>query len=628
MRREHWSTFLLCFLLLVPALRAAPIAEHYYVEVLEYVAGAWKSRYVPVNVNSPSLTVQTVASVLVVRSDPSSGLQPVSVSVDGSRYSVVNGTGVLWFAASVALDGKMHVVEVRFQKVSPGPVVSGVIGVQSSLPSSPSFNVSVPPLPGFVAAGVRLELLLLSPGDVFKVLDKPFFVLNSSSIRVLGQDIFVADVVVPFLNVSLRPGAISVKAWYLYFIPPSDDEVVYPPYSFRLFFANHPSLPGVEENALAGRPPHVLLRFARDLSEKAGLRSYNVSVTVAKPESLCGVKDYSYRVIPPEGGVLEGSRVILGANTTITVRFFSAGISLGDVVVYTPPPELLVQPPIYSLSLKFTDIAGYPLNNTYFVVYRAGVPVYSGIARGGEAVVCPLAAGTYDVVAYVASRVVGRGRVTLLGDSAAEILTNTTTVSFQFVRQGAGEVLTSYKAVLKGAVELVANSSAEGLAVFHGVPPGTYSLEVYWNNTRLARYSVEVDLKGGRSVLSIQAYRLQVLVRNLLDQPVKGAVVFLEGGGFSSTRLTDEAGRADFGLVPAGNYTLIVEGAQPQTVRLISDTFRVVQVDEIVKIGGFTVTGKVALYALVATVFLAAIVAVRRALKRREKGIEEVDFAR
>lgn len=371
----------------------------------------------------------------------------------------------------------------------------------------------------------------------------------------------------------------------------------------------------------------AVYQFGPGLSASESLGRYSVNVAVALPDTLCNIKDYTFKIIPPQDGYVNENTVYLGENTTLTVRFFSGGISIGDLIIYSPPPSLLVQPPIYSLEIRFLDLMGYPVNNTSFIIYSRGIPVYRGFTPSGKAVVCPLPKGSYDIVAYLSSVAIGKGKVDVFSDQSMDVRTNTSTVRFQFVRQGTGEILKDYTAILRGYVTMRTNSSMDGIVVYHGVPPGNYKLDVLWNGTLLATYDVSIDLSSADKVLSIQAYKLQVLVRNLLDQPVKNIQVLLEGRDFSKSRLTDEMGRVDFGFVPAGNYTLIVEQALPQKLEVSQDTFKVVQIDEVAKIYGFTITGKILSLAVGLIFVFTMIWLIAKIVKRfihRGKGIEEV----
>jgi len=619
------ATGLVIFLALLKSAYSLPVAENFYAEVLEYANGSWTSRYLLVN--DHTLSTSTVAEIFIVRTDPSSGLQPVSVLVDGAPYKPSGRTGALWFSYIVQLDGKPRSLTISFRRTSPIPALCGIVGIQSPSQLLPGENLTEPQLPGFMPAGYRVELLLSSWSDAYALFDKPFFVLNASSAKILGQELVAIDVIVPFPNVTVGRSFIKGGLWYLYIRPGMDGKVAFPPYDFRAVYVNHPGFKGRNDSLIPARPPHVAFYLTPQLSIAEDISQYTVRVAVALPETICNIKDYTYRIVPPQGSYVSEGAVLLGENTTLTIRFFSGGISIGDLVVYTPPPNLLVQPPIYTLRVKFTDSQGNPVNNTAFIVYSRGVPVYRGFTSTGYAEVCPLPSGSYDVVAYIGSTAIGRGRVSVSGDTSMALQTNTTTVRFQLVRQGAGEVLTTYTAVLRGAAVMRANSSRSGVAEFHGVPPGNYRLEVYWNGTLLASYDVAIDYSTADRVLAVQAYKLQLLVRNLLDQPAKGIQVVLVGRGLSKTGVTDEMGRVDFGYVPAGNYTLIVEQAAPQRLEVTQDTFRVVQIDEVAKIHGFPVTGRVLTLIIGTASILASILVALKAVKsfiRRGKGVVEV----
>jgi hypothetical protein len=624
-RRIYLVLGLVIGLALLRGIYSLPIAENFYAEILEYSNGNWTSRYLLVN--DYTLSFNTVANVIVVRTDPSSGLQPITVFIDGVPYRPSIKTGTLWFSYIVQLDGKPHTITVSFQRRTPLTSMNGIIGLKSASPLSAGTNLTIPIVPGFVPAGYRVELLLSSSNDLATLFNKPFFVLNASIIDILSQRLVAVDILVPFTNVTIGQNFISGTLWYLYFLPSKEGIVTFPPYDFRAIYVNYPGYKSKGENFILANPPHVALYFPSGLSASESLGRYSVNVAVALPDTLCNIKDYTFKIIPPQDGYVNENTVFLGENTTLTVRFFSGGISIGDLIIYSPPPSLLVQPPIYSLEIRFLDLMGYPVNNTSFIIYSRGIPVYRGFTPSGKAVVCPLPKGSYDIVAYLGSLAIGKGKVDVFSDQSMDVRTNTSTVRFQFVRQGTGEILKDYTAILRGYVTMRANSSMDGIVVYHGVPPGNYKLDVLWNGTLLATYDVSIDLSSADKVLSIQAYKLQVLVRNLLDQPVKNIQVLLEGRDFSKSRLTDEMGRVDFGFVPAGNYTLIVEQALPQKLEVSQDTFKVVQIDEVAKIYGFTITGKILSLAVGLIFVLTMIWLIAKIVKRfihRGKGIEEV----
>jgi len=251
-------------LALLRSIYSLPIAENFYAEILEYSNGNWTSRYLLVN--DYTLSFNTVAKVIVVRTDPSSGLQPMTVFIDGVPYKPSFKTGTLWFSYIVQLDGKPHTITVSFQRRTPLTSMNGIIGLKSASPLSAGTNLTIPIVPGFVPAGYRVELLLSSSNDLATLFNKPFFVLNASIIDILSQRLVAVDILIPFTNVTIGQNFISGTLWYLYFLPSKEGSVTFPPYDFRAIYVNYPSYKSKRENFILANPPHVALYFPPGLS--------------------------------------------------------------------------------------------------------------------------------------------------------------------------------------------------------------------------------------------------------------------------------------------------------------------------------------------------------------------------
>lgn len=604
---------------------ALPTVYLEYAEVMEWTGSSWRSTYLVISENT--LSFSTSSPLVVVRTDPASGKQPVKVLVDGAPYAPSRGAGVLWNTAVLRLDGSPHLVSVVFDQVPPRLPALMFFTVEGGKTDKP-LNVSVPRLPGLSALGVKV-VVVLKGENLGGVFDKPFFVLNSTSLVVMGEKITAVEAFLPFVNVSLSGGFVSSSYYYVYGYQSSLPAQVQPlPGIESYLFINSPAEVELPGNLVQGSPPKVHLLRLNKTTLSIPQANHLVRFTVTRPSLLCGAGTVSFRVVTPPSGVqLSDDTVRLSAdNTTLLFRFFSGGVSLVDVVVTSPPPNLAISPPLYTLSFTLFDRSGGRVDNALFVLYSQGRVVASGAARVGEGAVCPLPPGDYTLVVYLAGKVIARENVRLSGDMQVPVLTNTTTVKVALIREGSGDVLRNYTLTLENQSLKYNATSTTGEASVEGVLPGVYELSVQISGVEVYRGKLEVTEAQNTFVLSIPVYTLRVQIIGALNQPIAGKEVQLEGDGVYKRVLSDEAGRADFGLLPPGNYRVKV-GGKVFNVTLAADSFKLLQLDVVAEVAGVAVTVDHLEAALLVFLVLGVVLAVRKAVKsfkRRTEHIVEV----
>ncbi|WP_460025151.1 hypothetical protein [Infirmifilum sp. SLHALR2] len=611
--------FALSLLLIVATLKALPVLYINYAEVLEWNGNSWRSTYM--SFSGETLSFTTSGKIVVVRNDPSSGKQPVDVQVDGYSYVPPPGTGVLWYTVVLQLDGLPHTVSVRYADTQSRTPVLAFFTVPGGSTTRP-INITVPRVPGFVSLGIKAEVIILG-GNTSGIMDKPYFTVNLSTITVQGETLTVLEVLVPFENVSLKGGFISVRYSYLYGLQGLFGfKIPLPPYPEEYVFASSPAPMNATQviNILKGNPLKVILAAVNSSEVEFPRVSYSVSLDVKQPSSLCGATDLTYRVLGQSLKLGPSGRAVTlsGDNTTLTFRFFARGVSLVDVVVTTPPPTLSVSPPLYTLGFTLYDKTGGRVRNAYFTVYSSGRVVTAGAVKDGEGLVCPLPPGEYIIVAYLANSVIAKTSVKMTGDAYLPIITNTTGVQVTLLRTGSGELIENFTLFLRsGAV----NYSAEGLsgkARIEGVLPGVYTYEVYVSGDKVFTGVIEVSDLQNTFVLSIPVYRLRVQLVGALNQPLSGFKVSLTGAGVRREAVTDSSGRADFGLIPRGSYKLAI-GERTLNLTIESDSFKLVELDVIACLSGLTITTSHVEFALLILFILFVVLAVRRVAKGFKK---------
>jgi len=616
--------FALSTLLIAATLKALPVLYINYAEVLEWDGNSWRSTYI--FFSGETLSFTTSGKIVVVRNDPSSGKQPVDVQVDGYSYVPPPGTGVLWYTVVLQLDGLPHTVSVRYADTQSRTPVLAFFAVPGGSTDRP-INITVPRVPGFMSLGIKAEVLVRG-GNTSGIMDKPYFTVNSSTITVLGETLTVLEVLVPFENVSLKGGFISVRYSYLYGLQGLfGSRIRLPPYPEEYVFASSPAPMNATQviNILKGNPPKVVLAAVNSSEVEFPRVSYSVSLDVKQPSSLCGATDLTYRVLGQSLTPGPSGRAVTlsGDNTTLTFRFFARGVSLVDVVVTTPPPTLSVSPPLYTLSFTLYDKTGGRVRNAYFTVYSSGRVVTAGAVKDGEGLVCPLPPGEYIIVAYLANSVIAKTSVKMTGDAYLPITTNTTGVQVTLLRTGSGELIENFTLILRsGAV----NYSAQGLngkARIEGVLLGVYAYEVYVSGDRVFTGVIEVSDAQNTFVLSIPVYRLRVQLVGALNQPLSGFKVSLIGAGIKREAVTDSSGRADFGLIPSGSYKLAIE-ERTLNLTVASDSFKLVELDVIARFSGLTITTSHVEFALLILFLLFVVLAVRRVAKGFKKESQHI----
>ncbi|QOJ79543.1 hypothetical protein IG193_03540 [Infirmifilum lucidum] len=604
----------------VASIEASPVLYVNYVEVMEWDGFSWRSTYILLAGDTLSFT--TSARLVVVRTDSSSGKQPAEVLIDGVRYNPTLGTGVLWNTALVQLDGLLHRVSIRYVD-SPSRLPALAFFAAPGGSTDQPLNVSIPRVPGFTTLGLKVKVLLRG-NDTTRVMDRPFFVLNSTTINVLGEALTVVEAIVPFENVSIRGDFIKATYSYLYGLQGGfGSSIQLPPYPERYLFLNSPSPTNLTSlnNVLKGTPPKVLLAALGSLGVSLPSVTYTVNFNVEQPSTLCGTSSISYRVLAPRviSGPSGRSITLSGDNTTLVFRFFSRGVSLVDVVVSTPPGELSVSPPIYSLSFVLYDKMGGRVRNACFTVYSTGKVTASGVVRDGEGLVCPLPPGEYVIVAYVANNVIARATVQVAGDTYLPITTNTTSVQITLLREGTQELLGNYTITLRSNNLVYNATGVGGRARIEGVLPGVYAYSVYISGDKVYEGKLEVSDTRNSFVFSIPVYHLRVQLVGALNQPLNGLKVVLQGLDIKREATTDPSGRVDLGLVPAGSYKLVA-GEELFNVTIEADSFKLVQLNIVAVVYGHKITTGHVEFALLVLLLFSIVLAVRKIVKGFKRG--------
>jgi hypothetical protein len=591
-----------------------------YVEVLELHQGGWSSRYLQVSGNT--LWLRSSAEILVVRMDPSSGLTPVDVLVDGSRPVLAEGAGFLWGALVLRLDGKPHDLVIRLNASRSLEASSLLLGVPRG-PVEPGMNLTVPEVPGLQPAGFTFTCLVSDPKSLWDAVGA-FFVMNATEVTLLGERLYAASVIVPRSTLRVGRGFLKCSYGYLYFAPLAYAQLV-PLSASPLLYVNHPGYNGSARSSLiAGRPPHLaLLTDLRD----ADVASYNVRVAVLQKEEPC-LGRVSFRVLPPPGATQVGESIALGSNTTIVLRFYREGVAAADVVVTTPPPTLVVEPPFHSLSIEVLDRAGEKLPEGTALLLQEGRPAASARVVNGTALFCGLTPGDYVLMVYRWGSLVAR-RPLRIPAGESSVTANATSFEVRFFRQGLGELLRNFTLVVRrgGVAEKFAGGDH---ALVRGVPPGNYTFEVWAEGRLLAVFNFTVSLDTGSQTFTLPVYYLRVKVLDALDRPLEGVTVALSGAGLAVNRSTGPGGVVNIGILPSGEYNLIVfiGGVEfKERVSLQGDSVRTVRTEVLAVVGGRAILLRhvllAALVVLVVVLALALLSIIRR-LARRGGGVVEV----
>ncbi|MEM2245384.1 MAG: hypothetical protein QXU91_02860 [Thermofilum sp.] len=615
------AAVLVIALLLTPVTaEVAPTLRVDYVEVLELKEGTWSSRYL--QLTSPTIRLQTSAEVLIVRTDPSSGIAPVRVLVDGGTPPFKVGSGFLWNSLILQLDGRFHDVLVTFGDAPQAQPSAHVVAVYKG-EARPGENLTVPGMPGLTPAGFSLTVLVSDLKSLPAIVESGFL-LNLSEVSLMGEKIFAAVLLVPRTTLSLGGGFLKCSYSYLYFAPRTYATAALLSGALTLTFANHPSLKALNSSLLPGKPPHLaLLAGIEDVS----VAEYNVTLDVKLPEDLCGSR-VTYRLISPGEAGAAGYRVGLRDNTTIVLRFYKSGLAAADVVVTTPPPSLRLAAPLYSLDVEFRDQMGNLIPSGSLVLTRQGKVVGTAQVVNGSSNICGLPPGEYIALVYRWGALIAKHNLQIAGDTFIALATNTTTLEVQVFRQGVGELLTNYTVLLRGA-GFAEHAQAAEKARIAGVPPGNYTLEISKSGVPLAAVNLSVSWGASSFSLTLPVYRLRVKILDALDRPLEDAAVVLKGVGFTVNSSVSQTGVIDFGYLPSGEYTLLVEYRRYVHVErlvLAGDSVKTVRTAVVTVLGGFVVTLEhvqllgLALLLLFSAALLRSVI--KRVVEKRKKIVE------
>lgn len=605
---------------------ALPRSEVSYAEVLLFDGRRWVSKYYMVKAGA--ITFRTMGSVVaVIRVDPATMLRPSMAYVDGRPYVPVRGAGMLWHSYTLVLDGGVHVVSVRFEL---SPPIQPFMGLFAPLPESEvsgEAKVRVPRLPGFAAAGARVTVIVSGPEELGRVVDKPFFVYNESTVSVVGKSFKAYELIVPYVNFTIKGPYVYAAYTPLYYVG-SGGNIVVPPYRFRAAYANYPEtveVKGGGPNLVAGDPPHLYFGLINASSASFRTRMHRVELLIEEKDVCGGKGKLSYKVLLPPGAKYVGEHVYdLAENTSLVVRFFYGAVAVLDYRIDTPPPELIVTPPFYSLRLLIYDSKGHVLGNARYVLYSGGTPVASGTAENGTAYICPLPEGYYVVAVYVGDRLVGKRGITLESDSEAPILTETTTVAFRVIRLNVGDLLPKFNVTLSGGGLTYTAAAVKGVASVSGVPYGEYNVSIKLDGVLLYRGVAEVTPSNTEFTYALPVYRVRLKVLTAFGEPLSGVTVRLVGGNISTTGVTDEEGRVDLGFLPKGVYRVYVENDGSFVVTLSNDVYRVVTTDVVARLGGYSIRTVHIGLAAAALLALAVIAYISRHRSGRSGRIVEV----
>lgn len=610
-----------------------PTISANYAEVLMYDGENWQTRYYQVRGKMLAFT-SINSKIIVIRTDPSSHIQPSGVYVDGKSPEPYRGAGKLWNAYIIVLDGKMHNILVYFEESEPKAPLIGVFAPLPEREIEGKRVITVPVLPGFKIAGIRLRIILSEEKPLQSVLSADFFVINASLVTIMGEKFMAYDLILPSANATIDPGYVHATYAPLYYLEAEKgSEIVLPPYDFRLAYVNYPSkiaLQGDVNQAsiICGSPPRPLLvPFTRG-KVSFRLQKHRVEIFVSVKNSCeSGKISYTY-VLPPGASKVEDNIYDLGENTTLTIRFYYQGIAVLDYKVYTPPPSLLVESPFYRLEVNAVDDSGFPIPMANYTLYSSGRIVKSGSLVNGSVDICPLPEGEYYVVLSMGGIVIGKTRLVLDGNKAVNLVTNTTSVKVKVLRKGVGELLEDFGVVLKNTRLSFKAKSRDGTATFHGIPLGAYTVEIHLGNVEI--YSREnVEIAPGESELKfvLPVYKAKVKVTGFFGQPVEGLEVSVKSPTLALKTTTDENGLADLGYLPAGEYTVSIEGLGALSLSIDHDTYKLVETDIVARYGGFYIRGSLLAFLATAAVFLFTLAFLRGRRKRRGKkagGVVEV----
>ena len=612
---------------------AIPTIEVYYAEILSYDGKQWESKYYTVVGGAITFTVRG-GLILVVRTDSYSPIRPSLVKIDGGKAEDINGSGMLWDSYIVFLGGGVHRVTVFFEKSPPMPPV---VGIFSPLPENEIKGktlIEVPELPGFKRAGIRAKIVLSSDTSLENIVPASYFILNKTTVKILGEQFSAYDIIIPYVNVTLNRGFVHASYQYLYYLgADKKKDIVLPPYRLRLAYINYPANITQNQsgapNIIAGDPPRPLLSFLNQNSFSVSLTRHRVRVFVST-KNTCNGQSITYALIPPPNAQIieKGNMLDLGENTTLRIRFFKNGVAALDYMVYTPPPRLLVNAPFYGLTINAVDIAGEPLPHARFTLYREGTVYSSGVIVNGSAHLCPVPEGRYSLTVSVAGRVIGSGKIYLDRNRTITLVTNATTLKVIILRKGTSERLSTFRVILQSKELEFEESAKGGGAVIKGIPLGNYSMIILYKGQKVfSVHNIQVTAREDTVKIVLPIYSLKVRVVGFFGQPVSNVNVTARSDNFTVTAITGRDGIADLGMLPEGDYVVDVGPIKTIRISLRFDTANLVETDVVGKINGVYVRGSQVIPVALSALLLTILLAIRRMLgKKRKKpsGVVEV----
>ena len=212
----------------------------------------------------------------------------------------------------------------------------------------------------------------------------------------------------------------------------------------------------------------------------------------------------------------------------------------------------------------------------------------------GKAIFTDVPYGTYDIQEELteAQALVWKGKdkepVTVSSTATTvpytlenEPLTGTVNVT-KTLPEGATASLEDFTFRLSGtsdagtSVNMIATTDSEGKATFTDVPYGTYDIKEeltseqakIWKGKDKAQVTVSADQDAATYVLTNEEITIPVKVIKTSDSGIVEGFTFTLtgtrtiGGTFTATTVTDSAGKANFGEVPYGTYT-VTEAPDP-----------------------------------------------------------------
>ncbi len=630
------AVFLIFTLIVLTTLKSAssiPTISTNYAEVLIYDGKNWQTKYYQIQEKTLAFTSMN-SKIIIIRTDPSSYLQPSRVFIDGKRPEPYKGTGKLWNAYILVLDGKTHNLLVYFEESQPKAPLIGIFAPLPEHEIEGKQEINVLELPGFKIAGIKLRIILSEEKPLYSILSADFFVLNASKVTIMGEKFVAYDLISPSKNITISPGYIHATYTPLYYSEAKKgSEIVLPPYDFRLAYVNYPSKitfrSGMNQtNIIYGNPPRPLLVSFTQGKVSFEFQRHRVEIFVSV-KNACETGKISYAfMLPPDTLKIRDNIYDFGENTTLTIRFYYQGIAVLDYKVYTPPSSLLVESPFYGLEIKAVDSSGIPIPRANYTLYSSGKIVKSGFLVNGTEYICPLPEGEYYIVLSIGDKVIGKTRHILDSTKTINLVTNTTTVTVKILRKGVGEPLETFNVVLKNTKFSFKTNAKDGKAVLHGIPFGVYTVEIYLDGLKI--YSREnVEITPGESDLKfvLPIYKTKVKVTGFFGQPVEGLEVKVESPMLTLKTVTNENGLADLGYLPAGEYTVSIESFGTLSFSLEHDTYKLVETDIIGKYNGFYIKGSYMVFLVIVVVFLVFLMFLRRRKKRSSKkdgGVVEV----